>query len=551
MPSADPGSPDIPSPEFLTDSEYAFLANLCQYAEHHGHGSVRGELVVAFFARLFRHAMAGHEGAARLLIEGALSTPSAQIGTGLASFDTAITQVIERFANHPEVAWRGLLWTSHQRAIRLAEPIAVNLIDDASPVRRRFALENILFAQERLWDRRPDAASMADWLAMLAEPTTELAKAQSTAWQGWDGRRPLRVAFVGSRFSQPSIQMMMTGLFEFFDRRHASPIAYSCEAVIPELTLRRAADGWRFVGDLTDDLIAARMIEDQIDVAVMMDPFLPGTRYGLLTKNAAPCWVLWTDCIAETGLSLFDAILADPILIPKTQRNRISPPVLDLPGTWQPLRSMQQAEIHVPDRKSDGDRFVFGCRADPETIGADMLLCWAGILRSLPYAELLLDHPLRQNESISAGFVTRMVELGVAKDRIRIASATGQTALAEMHVLWDAQPCSDAIAVAEALGCGVPVMAYEGAMVGADDRLALSARCATSILRDAGLGEWVSASWQALHDRSVALATQPAYYSAVRAELSESMARLSAERTRRFTAAMIGLLKKLMQKKSA
>src|SRR5262249_18622114 len=130
--------------------------------------------------------------------------------------------------------------------------------------------------------------------------------------------RRLRVGYLSPDLRTHSVAFFITPVLATHDRREVEVVCYYDDTRQDDLTtlLRRCADGWRSVHELSDDALAGRIREDEIDVLVDLAGHTRAGRPGLFARKPAPVQVTYLGYPNTTGLSTFDARITDAFADP-------------------------------------------------------------------------------------------------------------------------------------------------------------------------------------------------------------------------------------------
>lgn len=235
-------------------------------------------------------------------------------------------------------------------------------------------------------------------------------------------------------------------------------------------------------------------------------------------RRIAPVQLGWLGCWGSAG-GVFDAVLADEILVPASHAIRHDEEVLQLQGgawCWQPPAWAPQPAD--PPSLSSG-YVTFGVCSRSLKLDSACIDAFARTAAAVPRSsirfigEIARDWPLRRD------VLDRMLSAGVAADRVFfdpfLARPDYLRWLAGVDVLLDSFPGNGGLSLLDPLWMGVPVVTLAGAWAGA--------RQGASILHAIGAPGWVAASIQDFCDKAKALAADPQELARVRSGLRDQM----------------------------
>ncbi len=337
----------------------------------------------------------------------------------------------------------------------------------------------------------------------------------------------LRVGYVSSFFQRDNWMKPVWSLINRHDRAaleihlfsdaHATAIKHGYEA--------HADDQFHDLSGLSNEAAAAQMARADLDLLVDLNGFSALARLPVYTLRPAPRIVSWFNMYATSGLPCFDYVIGDAVVAPPGDEKFYTEKILRVAGSYLTF----DVNYPVPDispAPAQGLKPVtFGCLAPLYKITPPTVAAWCEILRQVPGATLLL-----RNTALGvAGNRVFLTELfaahGVAGDRLQLEGPADHFDFLETYsridLALDTFPYNGGTTTTEAIWQGVPVVAFLG------DRWV--ARISASLLRAAGLGEFVAGdvpeyiqlavAWATNADKRAALA---AMRPALRAKLRQS-----------------------------
>ncbi len=325
--------------------------------------------------------------------------------------------------------------------------------------------------------------------------------------------RPLNIGYLSSNFVNHPVGRAIRPLFE---NRDHSAFKVHCYAEVDapdalSAELRGLADGWRCTVGRSDAEVARMILSDRIDILICLAGHLDRNRMSVCAHRPAPIQVSYHDA-STSGLAAMDYLLADRFLVPRHGPERFTERVVRLPSL---IFVPPPADAPSPNRRPAGAAVVFGGFNAPAKTSAETLDLWAGILRRVDGASLLLKwrdaygDPDLQRE-LYRFFSAR----GIAADRLDLRGGTEGNPLAVYHdvdITLDPHPISGSTVSFESLWMGVPVITWPGdTMIG---------RWTAAMLPFLGLGHLVTGSGDDTIAQAAALAAQPD----IRARLRESL----------------------------
>ena len=281
---------------------------------------------------------------------------------------------------------------------------------------------------------------------------------------------------------------------------------------------------WR-AGSTDDETVARRLAAAGIDVLVDLNAYSAPKSLRLFLRRPAPLQLGWFNSFATSGLDCFDGIVGDDVVIPAAEERFYTERVLRVRGTYLAFEVLHAVpDVAPPPCSGNGGRLTFGALASAYKLNDLTLGLWARILQAAPTARLLVRAPTLDEPSSRDHLRGRFANLGVAPERVDLEGGAAHVDFLRSYdrvdIALDTFPYNGGTTTTEALWQGVPVLTYAG------DRWV--ARTSTSLLRAAGLDEWVARDEEDLLANANALARDPATPARLAALRAGMRARLAA-----------------------
>jgi predicted O-linked N-acetylglucosamine transferase (SPINDLY family) len=321
-----------------------------------------------------------------------------------------------------------------------------------------------------------------------------------------DGRR-LRVGYVGGDFKRHSAAMIFGNVILRHDKSAVDVYFYSTLPVDPkadDLTKRFhdfAGENWRDISTASDDDAEALIRKDKIDVLVDLAGHTNGGRLALFTRKPAPIQVTGWGFAHGTGLPEMDYFVADPVAVPKHERQHFAEEISDLPCVVTYLAPEEyglKGTSRLPYHEND--YITFGSYARYEKMSAECLAAFAEILKRVPGSKIQFkDHAFRRPYSIKR-VLGAMPGIDQSRIRFSISTPHGEhlQAYQQADLILDPFPHGGGVVALEALYMGVPLVTRYGTQP--------SGRSAASVLTQMGRKDWVAFSREEYIEKAVALA---------------------------------------------
>jgi predicted O-linked N-acetylglucosamine transferase (SPINDLY family) len=215
--------------------------------------------------------------------------------------------------------------------------------------------------------------------------------------------------------------------------------------------------------------------------------------------------IAWFNMFATSGMSCFDVIIGDDHVVLADEEPYFTERVVRVPGSYLTF----EVNYPVPDvaqapclRRS---AISFGCLAPQYKITVDVVEAWARILRQCPGTRLLLKNVVLGQPSASTYLLDLFAQFSVPPEQLELEGPAEHYAFleryADIDIALDTFPYNGGTTTMEAISQGVPVLTFWG------DRWA--SRISASLLREAGLGDYVTESMEQYIARAITLAQEP------------------------------------------
>jgi predicted O-linked N-acetylglucosamine transferase (SPINDLY family) len=338
-----------------------------------------------------------------------------------------------------------------------------------------------------------------------------------------DGRR-LRVGYASPDFCSHSCSYFLVPLLAGHDRANVELFAYSDVAAPDGVTaaFRSLVPNWRDMHGASDADFRQAVARDRIDVLVDCAGHTAGNRLAAFAHRPAPVQFTWLGYPGTTGLDCFDARLVDAIADPPGAADAAaSEPLARLAGGFLAYMPAPFAPPVGPLPMLAQGAPTFGSFNNLPKITAACVALWAGVLRAVPAARLLIKARGLGEPALRERLVARFAAEGIAPGRVLAAGFDDavQDHIARYNaidVALDTTPYNGTTTTCEALWMGVPVVTSTGTRH--------AARVGTSLVSHLGRGAWAAGDAAAFAATAADLVADPARLAAIRAGLRNEMA---------------------------
>ncbi len=327
----------------------------------------------------------------------------------------------------------------------------------------------------------------------------------------------LRIGYVSGDLCMHPVGLLLGGLLESHDRSRFEVHGYcwSPEDGSPQRQrLKGAFDRLTLIKGLSDRQAAERIAADGIDILIELQGLSAGARPAICAHRPSAVQVTWLGLIGTSGLPWIDYAVTDRWCVPEDDERFYSEKVIALPTVFQhgdrgrlANETPTRAAVGLPD-----DKFVFASFNNSYKLAPEMFATWMRVLHRVPNSVLWL---LDDNPVATANLLEAAASHSLPRERIILAPRTSHAEyLARMplaDLFLDNHPYNAGATAADALWVGLPLLTMAG-------RTFIS-RMAASLVRTAGLPDFVVHSLAEFEEKAVALASEPAALANARATL--------------------------------
>lgn len=282
-----------------------------------------------------------------------------------------------------------------------------------------------------------------------------------------DPNRRLKIGYLSADFRGHTVAGFIELLLRHHDRGQVEVFAYAHVPRPDAATekLKGLADQWRPVAGLSDGELADLIRRDQIDVLIDLGGHTASNRVLAMAGRPAPVQATLFGYPNTTGMQAVDYRITDSYSDPPGATDHLSAEaLLRLPEAAWVYRPPDSAPPVNTLPAASSAEFVFGCLNNAAKISDACFDAWAGILRSIPNAKLILL--AGQSEAAANRIRERFASAGVAADRVeplpRMTAERYFATYQRMDAALDPFPYNGGVTTCDALWMGVPVLAVAG-----------------------------------------------------------------------------------------
>ncbi len=359
----------------------------------------------------------------------------------------------------------------------------------------------------------------------------------------------LRLGYLSSDLRTHAVGILMAGLFEAHDPSRVELFLYNYGPRTDDAYRRRmqqASANWRDLNELSDVDAAQRIANDGVEVLIELTGHTAGSRAEITSLRPAPVQIHYLGHAGSLAMPGIDYYLADAETVPPEGEAEFAEQVLRLPRCFMVTddrralpRPIERSAIGLPE-----DAIVLTNYNQPWKWSVEYVDIWLRALarhrRAVLWARtpspearaVLVERALRHG-IVDAG--ERIIELDYAPD---VQTHLDRIALADLAL--DQLPYSSHSIGAELLWAGVPLLTQRG--------VRFAGRVGASLVKAAGLPDFVTDSLDAYEHRLDQLLSRPEALVAAKHHLTQNRTRLELFDTKGFAGDLEDLLFSLFER---
>lgn len=330
----------------------------------------------------------------------------------------------------------------------------------------------------------------------------------------------LRIGMLSDGFRGHPVARMILAALEKVSPLEMSFTLYSTNLQQDSYTqrLKKLACQWTPVKHLSDNEVAQRVRDDQIDILFDLAGHNAGTRMQAMSMQPAPLIVKWVGgLINTTGVEAIDYLLSDAIETPPGCDDDYIEKLIRLPDDYICYEAPPYTpEINALPAKTNG-YITLGCFNNGTKLNEVVLGEWATLMHQLPDSRLLLKSQQFKGSERAASITAFMKDRGIDAERVMIEGPSPHGELLRTYhrvdIALDPWPYSGGLTTCEAFTMGVPVVSLPGPT--------FAGRHSATHLINAGMPELVVSSWDEYRERVLELAADLDSLATIRRHLRE------------------------------
>ncbi len=279
--------------------------------------------------------------------------------------------------------------------------------------------------------------------------------------------RPLKIGFVSADFRNHAVAKFVIPFFEELHKREGFiTYAYSNHGAVDEsmLRIKENMDVWRTVVQWSDDKLAEKIREDQIDILIDMSGHTAGDRLKVFARHPAPVQITWIGYPGTTGIKAMDYILMENTVLPGKNINaQFTEKIIRIPRSY--AFDVEEQLPDVAEAPCVNNNFItFGSFNRLNKINREVIALWCEVLRKLPDSRLQMAG--MPSDGAPDELLTWFKEEEISEDRLYFYPRSGFVEYLKLHnqvdFCLDTFPYTGGTTTMHALWMGVPTLTLIG-----------------------------------------------------------------------------------------
>ncbi|MDY0122774.1 tetratricopeptide repeat protein [Sulfurimonas sp.] len=379
------------------------------------------------------------------------------------------------------------------------------------------AFSNLLFSLNYHPDKSPEEIYEAykEYNKRFVLPFSKYHKTHNNVK---NSNRRLKVGYVSGDFNLHSVRFFLEPLLANHNHTAVEVYAYAELTKEDEMSQKYKSycDHWIPTAGMSNDALAEKIREDEIDILVDLSGQTAGNRLEVFARKPAPVSLSWLGYGYTTGVSAIDYYLTDEVSVPLGSEHLFAekPWRMDQPSfVYSPAAGMGEVN---PLPALEKGYVTFGTLTRSIRVNHRTIKAWAELLKRVPDSKLIINSKDYQTSAMQEKLAERFREHEIDKERLEIGYRSPPwDVLRSIDIGVDCFPHNSGTTLFETLYMGIPYVTLLGRpSVG---------RLGSSILHGLGRDEWIANSEEEYIEKLVAISGDIPALSQLRAGLRDEM----------------------------
>lgn len=334
---------------------------------------------------------------------------------------------------------------------------------------------------------------------MIARNHTRYDHSQRARIEG----RKIRIGYSSPDLYSHVVSFFIDPILRNHDKSKFEVYAYA-NVIKPDdhtIYLKKFFDKWVDVLQMTDQEVAQKIKDDNIDIMIDLAGHTYGHRLGALAYKPAPIQATYLGFGYTTGMEAIDYFIGDKNFTPEGCEPYFVEKILRID---EPVYAYNPPRYRIPEVAPlpalEKGYVTFGTMSRMIRLNSRLLTVWREILERVPGSKLRFDQKTFEDAETIERFTVRLEGLGYRREQIELHSTNPHwDGYHQFDIALDCWPHNAGTTTFEALYLGVPVVSKR-------DRPSVG-RLSDMVMSPLGLGEWVVDTEAQFVEKAVALAS--------------------------------------------
>lgn len=337
-----------------------------------------------------------------------------------------------------------------------------------------------------------------------------------------NGRRnyspQLRIGYLSPDFRHHSVGYFITNIITNHDTEHFKIFCYSnFRGTGDERTreIRQSCSSFATIYNLTDEDLARKIHDDDIDILVDLTGHTSESRIGVMRYKPAPIQITYLGYPNTTGLETVDYRITDHYS--ETEHGtQYTEKLLFMPESFLCFGGFPEQSINPVSPMIRKGHVTFGSFNNISKLTPKTICVWSKILKRVEKSRLVIKSGRADNVHIINNVQREFAKYDISEDRILLHGFKDNRNdhldfYNEIDIALDTFPYSGTTTTCEALWMGVPVVTFVGNVH--------AQRVSYSILKNIGIEDTIAYSEEEYINIAVSLANNQAEYERLRQQI--------------------------------
>ncbi|RKZ50632.1 MAG: hypothetical protein DRR00_14625 [Candidatus Parabeggiatoa sp. nov. 3] len=307
-------------------------------------------------------------------------------------------------------------------------------------------------------------------LSVIDQPRHEQ-HAHSPASQGKISKiSKIKLGYVSADFRKHPVAYFIEPVLAHHDHQQFEIFCYHNNKQSDDFTarLQQYADHWIDCFGLSDDALAERIRQDQIDILIDLSGHTADNRLLVFARKPAPIQITYLGYPNTTGLTAIDYRITDGYMDPEGSAEAFnSETLIRMPGSYFCFRPNSRCPAVKPALPALTKGYItFSSLNNYAKLNPELLALWADVLQAVSGSRLVIKTKSLNDQATKEALTAQFAQLNIEPERLillgRSPSPEHLNTYHEVDIALDSYPFTGGTTTFEALWMGIPVVTLVG-----------------------------------------------------------------------------------------